>query len=144
MSYTDLPTLNACLNGISSICLLAGYVAVRRGQLDRHRSLMLGAVGASALFLASYLVYHAQVGSVPYPLHDWTRPLYFAVLVPHVILAALMVPFILAALYQAWRGRFDRHARLTRWVWPVWVFVSLSGIFIFAMLYLHAGASAAP
>jgi uncharacterized membrane protein YozB (DUF420 family) len=104
---------------------------------------MIAVVVTSALFLGSYLVYHANVGSVPYPLHDWTRVLYFTILVPHILLAALMVPFIIAALYPAARGRFDRHARLTRWVWPVWMFVSVSGVTIYWLLYHHAGAVAA-
>ena len=104
---------------------------------------MIAAVVTSALFLGSYLVYHANVGSVPYPLHDWTRVLCFTILVPHILLAALMVPFIIAALYPAARGRFDRHARLTRWVWPVWMFVSVSGVTIYWLLYHHAGGVAA-
>ena len=96
---------------------------------------MLAALATSALFLASYLVYHARVGSVPYPRHDWTRPVYFGILIPHVILAGVMVPFILLAVLHAWRRRFDRHVRITRWVWPVWLFVSVSGVAIYLMLY---------
>ncbi|MDH3939232.1 MAG: DUF420 domain-containing protein, partial [candidate division Zixibacteria bacterium] len=86
-------------------------------------------------FLTCYLIYHAEVGSVPYPHHDWTRPLYFAILVPHVILAALMVPFILITVWLAWREKFIRHRRLARLVWPVWLFVSISGVVIYLMLY---------
>ncbi|HOD65990.1 MAG TPA: DUF420 domain-containing protein [candidate division Zixibacteria bacterium] len=135
MSAADLPSLNAVLNGTSTLLLLAGYAAVKRGRADIHRRFMLAALATSALFLASYLVYHARVGSVPYPRHDWTRPVYFGILIPHVILAGVMVPFILLAVRHAWRRRFDRHVRITRWVWPVWLFVSVSGVAIYLMLY---------
>ena len=87
------------------------------------------------MFLTSYLIYHARVGSVPYPHHDWTRPVYFAVLVPHIVLAAAIVPFIVAAVIHALRGNFDRHTRITRLLWPAWMFVSLSGIAVYFMLY---------
>jgi uncharacterized membrane protein YozB (DUF420 family) len=96
---------------------------------------MLAALISSALFLTSYLIYHYSVGSVPYPRHDWTRIVYFAILIPHVILAAVMVPFILSAVYFAWKRQFDRHTRVTRRLWPVWVFVSISGIVVYLMLY---------
>lgn len=140
MSVTDLPMINAGLNSISTLLLLLGYRSIRHGARQQHRRFMLAAVATSSLFLASYLVYHTSVGSVPYPLHDWTRTLYFVVLVPHIVLAAIMAPAIVIALYYALRGKFDRHARLTRWVWPVWMFVSVSGVVIYWMLYHHAGA----
>jgi putative membrane protein len=98
---------------------------------------MAAALVTSTIFLASYLVYHAQAGSTPYPHHDWTRPLYFVVLIPHIILAALMVPFILAAVILAWKRRFRAHTRITRWLWPVWMYVSVSGVAIYAMLHLR-------
>jgi uncharacterized membrane protein YozB (DUF420 family) len=98
---------------------------------------MLSALVSSALFLASYLIYHAQVGSVPYPHHDWSRPIYFAILIPHVILAAVMTPFIIAAVVFALRGQFERHKRIVRWLWPVWIFVSISGVVVYVMLYLR-------
>lgn len=134
---SSLPALNALLNSISLILLLFGFWQIKRHNAAAHKRIMLAAVAASALFLTSYLIYHAQAGSVPYPHHDWTRPLYFAILIPHIILAAVMVPFILLALWRAWRQQFDRHKRIVRWIWPVWVFVSLSGVTIFAMLYLR-------
>lgn len=96
---------------------------------------MLMALCSSALFFVSYLMYHAKVGSVPYPHHDWTRTLYFAILIPHTILAGLMVPFILIAVWFAFKGQFDRHTKITRWLWPVWIFVSVSGVTIYVMLY---------
>jgi len=135
MQIADLPALNAGLNALSSVFLILGYFAIRQGNRERHKKLMLVALTTSALFLTSYLIYHYMVGSVPYPHYDWTRPLYFAILVPHVILAAAMVPFILLVVWRAWREDFDRHKRLARWVWPVWVFVSFSGVIIYLMLY---------
>ena len=130
-----LPTLNAALNGLSMVLLSLGWRAIRRGDRTRHRNWMIAALASSALFLTSYLVYHARAGSTPYPRQDWTRPLYFAVLAPHILLAGLMVPFILAAVVLAWRGRFAAHARITRRVWPVWMYVSVSGVVIYLMLY---------
>jgi uncharacterized membrane protein YozB (DUF420 family) len=96
---------------------------------------MIAALVASAVFLTTYLIYHYQVGSVPYPYYDWTRPLYFAILIPHVILAAVMVPFIITAVWFALRGQFERHRRIVRWLWPVWMFVSLSGLAVYLLLY---------
>ena len=97
---------------------------------------MLAALSFSALFLICYLYYHSQVGSVPYERQDWTRPVYFAILVPHIILAALMAPFIIGTVWLALgRGDFHAHARLARWVWPAWIFVSISGVAVYAMLY---------
>ncbi len=135
MSVTDLPTLNATLNLISAVFLALGYVFIKQGRPERHKKMMVAALITSALFLTSYLIYHYAVGSVPYPHHDWTRPVYFAILIPHVILAALMVPFVLMAVYFALRERYDKHTRITRWLWPVWMFVSISGVVVYLMLY---------
>jgi uncharacterized membrane protein YozB (DUF420 family) len=135
MNYTDLPTLNAVLNGFSTILLLFGFIYIKKGLPDIHKKFMIAAIVSSALFLTSYLIYHYRVGSVPYPYQDWTRPVYFAILIPHVILAAIMVPFILLAIFYAWRKRFEKHKRITRRLWPVWMFVSLSGIAVYLMLY---------
>jgi uncharacterized membrane protein YozB (DUF420 family) len=129
------PTLNAILNAIAACLLLVGFIMIRRGQRDLHKTFMLTALVASAAFLISYLIYHQQVGSVPYPYQDWTRPLYFAILIPHIILAAVMVPFIILAVVHAYRGRFAKHKRITRWLWWVWMFVSVSGVAIYLMLY---------
>ena len=135
MTFKTLPALNAILNAISAALLLLGYVQIKNRRIEAHKKYMLSALVSSALFLTSYLIYHSQVGSVPYPHHDWTRPVYFAILIPHVILAAVMVPFILVIVWHAWRGDFFKHRRLARWVWPVWMFVSTSGIVIYLMLY---------
>ena len=135
MSLTDLPALNATLNGLSALFLGLGYYHIRSGNRETHRKMMVSALVSSTLFLTSYLIYHANVGSVPYPYQDWTRPLYFTILIPHVILAAVNVPFIVVVVARAARGQFDGHRRLARWVWPSWMFVNVSGIVIYGMLY---------
>lgn len=135
MNISDLSTVNAILNAISTILLITGYIQIKKQHRENHKKIMLGALAVSALFLTSYLIYHLYVGSVPYPYYDWTRPLYFIILVPHVILAALMTPFILLAVWFALHEKFDKHRRLARWVFPVWLFVSLSGVVVYVMLY---------
>ncbi len=135
MNATDLPGLNATLNFISTVFLTLGYVNVKRNRPDVHKTCMVAALISSGLFLISYVIYHYQVGSVPYPHFDWTRPVYFAILIPHIILAALMAPFIVAAVRFAIRGDFKKHTMITRFLWPVWMFVSLSGIVVYFMLY---------
>jgi len=135
LSISNLPTLNAFLNFISAFFLLLGYIQIKGKRPDTHKKLMITALVSSTLFLTSYLIYHYYVGSVPYPHHDWTRSLFYIIIIPNVILAAVMVPFIIAAVVFALRKRFDRHKKLTRWVWPVWMFVSVSGIVVYLMLY---------
>lgn len=135
MNVTDLPTVNSVLNAVSATLLLAGRIYIKRNRANLHKKIMLTAVATSALFLISYLIYHGQVGSIPYERYDWTRPIYFAILIPHVILAAVMVPFILAAVWLALKGNFNIHKKIVRFVWPVWMFVSLSGIAVYLMLY---------
>jgi len=135
MTIRDLPTLNAMLNLISAILLFVGRIEIKSFRRDIHKRIMIIAMISSLLFLISYSIYHANVGSVPFTRHDWTRPLYFIILIPHVILAGVMLPFILLAIYYAFRSKFDRHRRLVRFVWPVWMFVSISGIVVYLMLY---------
>lgn len=137
MDVRDLPTLNAILNASASVFLLLGYRAIRRGDRVQHKKWMVIALILSILFLTSYLIYHYAVGSVPYPHHDWTRPLYFAILIPHVILATLMTPFILMIVRWAFLENFAKHRKLARIVWPVWMFVSVTGVVVYAMLYLR-------
>lgn len=136
MTVSDLPLLNATLNFLSAIFLTFGYINIKKQRPDVHKKYMIAALISSACFLTSYLIYHYYVGSVPYPYHDWTRPLYFVILIPHVILAALMTPFIIMAVIYAFREKFDKHKRIVRWLWPVWMFVSLSGIAVYLMLYI--------
>ncbi|HNE84304.1 MAG TPA: DUF420 domain-containing protein [bacterium] len=127
--------MNAILNSVSTVFLTLGYIAIRKKDRVQHKRYMVTALISSALFLTCYLIYHYQVGSVPYPYYDWTRPVYFVILVPHIILAAIMSPFIISAVHYAWIGEFAKHKRLMRWVWPVWMFVSVSGVVIYLMLY---------
>ena len=135
MTAKDLPTLNAILNSISAGFLLYGFIQIKQGQREKHKRIMIAALATSALFFISYLIYHSKVGSVPYPHHDWTRPVYFVILIPHVVLAALMTPFILIAVWHAWHGHFEKHKRIVKWLWPVWIFVSVSGVVVYLMLY---------
>ncbi|MCH9031466.1 MAG: DUF420 domain-containing protein [candidate division Zixibacteria bacterium] len=137
MSYSDLPTLNVALNFITASALLAGFVQIKRKNKALHKKIMLFALICSGLFLTSYITYHLEVGSVPYPFHDWTRPLYFAILIPHVILAIVVAPFVVVLVVRAFKDDFERHKRLARIVWPVWMFVSISGIAVYSMLYLR-------
>ena len=130
-----LPTIYTTFNLISSILLTLGFIAIKRKDEARHKKLMHLAVLSTCLFLIGYLIYHYQVGSVPYPHYDWTRPVYYTILVPHVILAALMVPFIIYLVWQAGHGRFEKHARVARVIWPIWMFVSVTGVTIYLMLY---------
>jgi putative membrane protein len=135
LTVTDLPTVNACLNALSFFLLTFGYRSIRRRRTHAHRRWMLAALSTSTLFLVSYLIYHQQVGHVPYPYQDWTRPLYFTILIPHVILAVVMVPMVCTAVYHALRGRFRRHRRIARLLLPVWMFVSVSGVAVYLLLY---------
>lgn len=131
------PTLNAALNLLAGVLLLAGYASIRQGKVRRHRALMLAAFGASAAFLASYLIYHARVGSVPFAGQGWVRPFYFAVLISHSVLAAAVLPMAIVTIYHALAGRWERHRRIARWTLPVWLYVSVTGaLVIYVMLYI--------
>lgn len=130
-----LPTVNAILNGTAGILLLLGYIQIRKGNRDTHKKFMLTALAVSLLFLTSYVIYHIQVGSIPYPYHDWTRPVYFIILIPHVILAIVMGPFIIIAVRHALKDNIEKHKRFVRWVFPVWMYVSVTGVVIYLMLY---------
>jgi len=130
-----LPALNAILNAASAALLSCGWVAIRRRRIATHRACMLGAFSVSVLFLVSYVVYHALAGSRPFTGQGWIRPVYFAVLVSHVVLAAGMVPFVLTTLYRAVGADFARHARLARLTLPVWLYVSVTGVVVYVLLY---------
>ena len=135
MTISDLPALNATLNATSAVLLLLGYRAVRRQEIERHRRLMVSAACVSAVFLVSYLVYHAHVGSVRFTATGIPRTVYFTILVTHTILAAAIVPLVLRTLYLGWRRRDDRHRRIARWTFPLWLYVSVTGVVIYLMLY---------
>lgn len=130
-----LPTLNACLNATSGIFLLAGYVFIRRRQIARHRACMLAAASVSVLFLVSYVTYHAQAGSTPYEGGGWTRPVYFAILISHAILAAATVPLAIVTLRRGLRNAVESHRRIARWTFPIWMYVSVTGVIVYLMLY---------
>lgn len=129
------PALNAALNAASAACLAAGYLLIRGRRVVAHRACMLAAFALSCLFLVSYVVYHATAGSVPFPGRGPLRVVYFALLLSHIVLAAAIVPLALVTLYRAWTGRFDRHRRIARWTLPLWLYVSVSGVLVYWMLY---------
>jgi len=132
---SDLPAVNAGLNATSAILLLCGYVAIRSKKITVHRAFMTTAFACSTLFLISYLVYHFNVGSIPFGGQGWIRPLYFLMLITHIILAAALLPLVLVTLTRALRGRFEAHRRIARWTFPIWMYVSVTGVLIYVALY---------
>jgi putative membrane protein len=132
---TDLPALNACLNATSALFLLLAYRAIRRREIGRHRRLMLTAAITSAVFLVSYLTYHARVGSVRFTGQGPVRTVYFTILISHTILAIAVLPLALRTLYLGLRRRDGQHRRIARWTFPVWLYVSVTGVVVYVMLY---------
>src|SRR3989454_5180726 len=130
-----LLALNAALNATCAALLVAGWIAIRRRRIAVHRACMLAACVASALFLVSYVVYHALAGSRPFAGQGWIRAGYFPILVSHVVLAAAMVPFVLTTVYRALSGQFDRHVRIARRTLPVWLYLSVTGVLVYLLLY---------
>lgn len=135
MGVSTLPALNATLNAASGILLVLAYLAIRARRVERHRRLMISAASVSAAFLVSYLVYHAQVGSVRFLGQGPARAVYFAILISHTILAAAIVPLVLRTLYLGLKRRDDRHRRIARRTFPLWLYVSVTGVVIYVMLY---------
>ena len=135
LSISALPAVNATLNAIATVLLVAGYVCIRRGNVRAHRAAMIGAFTTSALFLISYVVYHANAGSRPFPGQGPIRTVYFVILVSHIVLAAAIPPLAALTLWRALASRFDRHVRLARWTLPLWLYVSVTGIVVYLMLY---------
>jgi putative membrane protein len=134
-AYSALPHLNAVLNTASTLLALTGYYCIRNGKRRAHRTLMTTALAASALFLLSYLAYHAHAGSVPYQGIGWRRPAYFSLLISHSVLAAAVLPMIFVTLARAWKGRFAAHKQIARWTLPVWLYVSVTGVLVYLVLY---------
>jgi len=131
-----LPTLNACLNALSGVMLIVGYVQIKKGNAHLHKRLMVGAFCVSVLFLISYLIYHYGAGSVRFKGQGWIRPVYFAILISHTILASV-VPFLaVITLCRAFKGDFRRHRRIARWTFPIWVYVSATGVVVYLLLYV--------
>ncbi len=135
MDYSVLPTFNAVLNGSSALLLGAGYLFIRNQKMQAHAACMTLAFCTSILFLISYLFYHAHHGATHFPGTGWTRPFYFVILISHTILAIVIVPLAIRTLFLAKRGRFDSHKRLARWTFPAWVYVSVTGVVVYWMLY---------
>lgn len=141
MSLADLPVVNACLNGLSSIFLLAGYILIRNKRQNAHRNCMIAAFVTSTLFLICYITYHSYVA---YYLHRgptrfidpaWFRPIYLLILGTHTILAVVIVPMVFISLSRGLKGDFERHKRISRWTWPLWMYVSVTGVVIYLLLY---------
>jgi putative membrane protein len=130
-----LPSLNACLNATSAVLLTAGFVAIRRRHVGTHRACMVAAFATSTAFLVSYVTYHLHAGATRFPGTGGVRPVYFALLATHTLLAAAIPPLAVTTLVFALRGRFARHARLARWTLPAWLYVSVTGVVIYLMLY---------
>ena len=135
IAVSQLPTLNAALNSLSAVFLIAGYLFIRSKHRSAHRACMLAAFTSSTLFLFFYLVYHYQVGSVPFKGQGWVRILYFAILLTHTILAAVIVPMALITLFRALRQNFDAYRRSARWTFPIWLYVSITGVIVYWMRY---------
>jgi uncharacterized membrane protein YozB (DUF420 family) len=135
ISVAQLPTLNAALNSLSAVFLVAGYCFIRSKNRHAHGACMLAAFTSSTLFLVFYLIYHFQVGSVPFRGQGAIRAVYFAILLTHTILAATVVPLSLITLSRALRKKFDAHRRIARWTLPIWLYVSVTGVVVYWMLY---------
>ena len=135
MDLTDLPAVNATLNGISAVLLVIGYVLIRRRKLEQHRRVMIAAFSTSVLFLISYLIYHGNVGSKPYTGQGPIRSVYFFILITHIVLAAFVPPMAIITLVRGLRARYDAHRKLARWTLPIWLYVSVTGVIVYVMLY---------
>ena len=135
MTLSDLPLLNASLNATAGVLLVIGYVLIRRGRVRLHRASMIGACVVSTLFLTSYVIYHASIGSKPFPGRGPIRVVYFVILITHVILAAIVPPLALITLTRGLRARFERHVAIARWTLPIWLYVSVTGVIVYVMLY---------
>jgi putative membrane protein len=134
-SYHLLAPLNSILNATAALLLVAGYYCIRRRWVRWHRVFMLSAVTVSAAFFISYSVYHYHVGDVRFQGHGWVRPVYFTILISHVFLAAVIVPLVLVTLWRAVHGTFRSHRRIARWAWPIWIYVSITGVVVYLMCY---------
>lgn len=135
MTPAFLPTLNAALNTLAAVFLVLGFVFIKRRRIAAHRLCMLSAFTLSCLFLVSYLIHHARVGSVPYAGPDSLRPVYFAILVPHIVLAAAVPPLAILTIRRGLRNDVDRHRRIARVTLPIWLYVSATGVAVYYMLY---------
>jgi putative membrane protein len=135
MTVHDLPAVNAALNAIAAVLLTIAFVLIRTGRVDAHRRTMLAAFATSSLFLVCYIAYHAQVGSVRFTRQGFVRPLYFAILITHVTLAAAVLPLAIITLSRGLKARYDRHRAIARWTLPIWLYVSVTGVLVYVLLY---------
>lgn len=135
MTVQDLPTLNASLNSIAGILLLIGYISIKQGKQELHKKMMWSALVVSAFFLTSYLIYHYHVPSKKFPDLGWIKTVYLIILIPHIILAAVMVPMILKTFWHAYREEWEKHKKIARITFPIWMYVSVTGVIVYLMLY---------
>lgn len=135
MTVHDLPAVNASLNATSGVLLLIAYVLIRRRKIEQHRKTMIAAFITSALFLVSYVIYHAQVGSVRFTRQGIVRPIYFTILITHVTLAAVVLPMAIVTLSRGLKARYPQHRRIARWTFPIWLYVSVTGVLVYVLLY---------
>lgn len=135
MSVTDLPALNAALNATASVLLITGWVLIHGGHRQAHKRCMLAALAVSAMFLTSYVIYHLNVGSVPFTGTGWIRTVYFLVLIPHVILAVAIVPLVVMTTSRGLSNKFDQHKKIAKITLPLWLYVSVTGVIVYLMLY---------
>jgi putative membrane protein len=133
--YAIFPAINATLNGTSAVLLYVGHGFIKRGKMAAHKNLMIAAVATSSLFLVSYLYYHYHVGSIRFQGHGWVRPVYFGILISHTILAAVIVPLVVISLTRGLQRKFDKHRVVARWTYPLWMYVSVTGVVVYFMLY---------
>jgi len=135
IEVADLPALNAFLNLTSAVLLTIGWYFIKKRRIDAHKRCMVAALIVSLAFLTSYLIYHYQVGSVPFGGQGWIRPVYFSILITHIILAIVILPMVLRTAYLGFRARFDKHVPIARWTFPLWMYVSVTGVVVYLMLY---------
>ena len=135
IDFSVLPPINATLNGIAGICMICGLIAIRSGNMKVHRGFMLTAASCSLLFLISYVTYHSYAGITKFTTEGWPRALYFGILFTHTPLAACTLPLVFVTLSRALRGNIEKHKRLARWTFPIWLYVSVTGVLIYFMLY---------
>lgn len=135
MQVQDLPTLNASLNAVAATLLLSGYIAIKKNNKELHKKLMVATFIVSSLFLTSYLIYHYYVGSVKFPDLGWIKTVYLLILIPHIILSTVMVPMILKTFWHAYRQEWEKHKKIARLTFPIWMYVSITGVIIYFMLY---------
>jgi uncharacterized membrane protein YozB (DUF420 family) len=135
LTIHSLPAINASLNALSGVLLVIGYALMRARRIDLHRRVMIAAFVTSSLFLICYLTYHAQVGSVRFTREGFVRPLYFTILITHVTLAAAVLPLAIVTLTRGLKGRYPRHRAIARWTFPIWLYVSVTGVLVYVLLY---------